>query len=192
MFGQKRLQSDCFIFSWVFFQPSFGFGLHTLEWHDLCFNTGPTGLTASQSGSSDLNGVFFYHNSSSFLLYSVLGYSYIYLDCFLSYLGKELNFAFVHRSEGNCCSISGILLSTRFLSHRRANLLSTLSEVDIDWEDFTRVWDHCIEGQHSGMAPLPCLVLSGSRNWTKEQVCLSGPGHLSLPCSTCSWMELKE
>lgn len=40
--------------------------------------------------------------------------------------------------------------------------------------------------------PLPCLVLSVSKNWTNEQVCLSGPGHLNLPCSTCSWMELKE
>lgn len=95
------------IFPWVLFWL-------WLSHSEKAWISGPRGLIALQFGSCDPNRVFFYHKPSSFLLCSAGGYSYTYLDCFSSFLGKELIFTFVHRLEGNCCSICGIPLSTRF------------------------------------------------------------------------------
>ena len=103
---------------------------------------------------------------------------------------KEFIFTFVCGLEGNLLHFWHPALHLLSLPWR-TNLLSRLSGQDLDRDSLGRV--HWIKGPCSGWRlPLPSLVLPVSRNWTRDTVCLSWPGHHNPPSSTCSWMDLTQ
>lgn len=74
----------------------------------------------------------------------------------------------------------------------RTNLLSRLSEQDLDWDSFTRGRVHWIKGPCSGVVPAPALSCTSCLQELDklDTVCLSWPGHRNPPSSTYSWMDL--
>lgn len=127
--------------------------------------------------SSGLNSLFFYHKPFSFLLYSLCRDNYSCLDCFRSYLG-----------EGTYFCLSSWIRRKPLLHfwhpslhllplHWRTNLLSRLSELDIDWGHFTRWGGGVIVLKVSAQrwcTLWPSLVLPIARNWTNQTGSVSG------------------
>lgn len=76
----------------------------------------------------------------------------------------------------------------------RTNLLSRLSEQDLDWDSFTRGRVHWIKGPCSGVVPAPALSCTSCLQELDklDTVCLRWPGHRNPPSSTCSWMDLMQ